>query len=68
MYNFLLTGVIVGASRDKECADCLHQVLLHKDSLSGVALSGLTEGAHEAVNIEQLLPIFKNIGVSILTG
>ncbi|XP_059048140.1 queuine tRNA-ribosyltransferase accessory subunit 2 [Achroia grisella] len=62
-----LIGVIVGVGDERKCDQSIRNLLTHKDSLSGVALEGITNGTEEslAVPIEKLEAIFKRVSNAI---
>lgn len=61
------SGVVVGGSNSVERKKCLQQVLSHKESLSGIAVQGITESGSNTMHVttDQVESIFEEIGVSL---
>ncbi|KAJ0182641.1 hypothetical protein K1T71_002010 [Dendrolimus kikuchii] len=62
-----LIGVVVGAGNPRKCEACIKQVLQHKDVISGIAISGLTDGTEDSYNVpmEKLEEIFQRVSDAI---
>lgn len=58
-------AVLVGATHPKSLEECLQRLLVHKDYLAGIALSGLADAAEDSVNVtvDQVEPLFKRLDV-----
>lgn len=50
-----------------KCEECIKLVLQYKDVISGIMLSGITDGTEDSykVPIEKLQEIFKKVSVSV---
>lgn len=66
-YCFYFPGVVVASGLSKKRDESLDHILKSKDSLSGVALAGLTDGTEEANKIaaNKLENILHSMGVSL---
>ena len=56
----------MGVGNPKKFDICIENILKYSDSLSGIALEGITDGTEESmdVNIEKLSEIFNKVNVS----
>lgn len=61
------SGVVVGTGMPKKSNESIKHVLKYKDTLTGVALAGITDAGEESDNlaIQKLDDILKKVGVSI---
>ncbi|GBP92605.1 Queuine tRNA-ribosyltransferase accessory subunit 2 [Eumeta japonica] len=61
LQNTALVGVIVGSDRKEQRERCLNRIIAHKDTLRGVALSGLTAGGPKThkITVDLMEPVFK---------
>lgn len=50
----------------RKCNECIQHILKHKDYLTGVALSGITDGSEDSymVTNEKLQDVIKTVDVS----
>ncbi|XP_072945438.1 queuine tRNA-ribosyltransferase accessory subunit 2 [Epargyreus clarus] len=60
-------GVIVATADSKQCDEFIEKLIVHKESLCGVTLQGITDGSDDSFSVpyETLDAIFKKIGESI---
>ncbi|CAH0592316.1 unnamed protein product [Chrysodeixis includens] len=67
LQNSALVGVVVASGLSKKRDESLNHILKSKDSLSGVALAGLTDGTEEANKLasKQLENILQTMGEAI---
>ncbi|XP_030029451.2 queuine tRNA-ribosyltransferase accessory subunit 2 [Manduca sexta] len=67
LQNSSLIGVVVGAGLPSKCAECIQQIKKYKNTLSGVALQGITDGTKESYKepIEKIENIFKRVGDAV---
>ncbi|XP_075970776.1 queuine tRNA-ribosyltransferase accessory subunit 2 [Anticarsia gemmatalis] len=67
LQNSSLIGVVVAAGVPKKCDESVKHILKHKESISGIALAGLTDGTEDSLKLanEKLEEIFKRIDEAI---
>ncbi|XP_045447692.1 queuine tRNA-ribosyltransferase accessory subunit 2 [Melitaea cinxia] len=67
LQNSMLVGVVVGAPNSRKFDESIQNILNHADTLSGIALEGITDGTVESmdVDIEKLNKVFEKISNKI---